>query len=245
MKTKLLIWGAGGHGKVAADTACAIGGYCEIAFLDDDPSRHGDRVLGFPVMGASSEIIGMRLGWELFIAIGENRLRAEACRYAVSLGFRLATLSHPLAEVSRFASVGSGTLVMARVVINAGACIGTNCIVNTGAIVEHDCVVENHVHVSPAVCIGGGVQIGEGSHLGIGAIVLPGVRIGARTVVGAGCVVRSDLPSDVVAVGVPARIIRYKSHADSSFEPKHNGAGETRGLGSALHAASFTRPEAS
>ena len=245
MKNRLVIWGAGGHGKVAADTACAIGCYDEIAFLDDHPDRQGELVLGFPVIGMSPVLTGMLPGWELLIAIGDNGLRAEASRHAASLGFRLATLCHPLAAVSRFANIASGTLIMPRAVINAGAQIGTSCIVNTGAIVEHDCLVEDYVHLSPAVCVGGAARIEECTHLGIGAIVLPGVRIGARAVVGAGCVVRADLPADVVAAGVPARIIRYKSHADSSFESQHNGAGETSSVASTVDAASLARSEAS
>jgi len=44
--------------------------------------------------------------------------------------------------------------------------------------------------------------------LGAGVIVLPGVTIGADTVVGAGSVVTKDLPSGVVAVGTPARVVR-------------------------------------
>ena len=44
--------------------------------------------------------------------------------------------------------------------------------------------------------------------LGGGVIVLPGVNIGENTVVGAGAVVTRDLPANVVAVGVPARVIR-------------------------------------
>ena len=44
--------------------------------------------------------------------------------------------------------------------------------------------------------------------LGGGAIVCPGVTIGADTVVGAGAVVTRDLPAGVVAAGVPARVIR-------------------------------------
>lgn len=52
------------------------------------------------------------------------------------------------------------------------------------------------------------ITIGDNVWLGGGAIVLPGVTIGANTVVGAGAVVTRDLPSDVVAVGNPARVIR-------------------------------------
>lgn len=52
------------------------------------------------------------------------------------------------------------------------------------------------------------VVIGDGAWLGAGAIVLPGVTIGENTVVGAGSVVTRDLPSNVVAVGNPCRVVR-------------------------------------
>lgn len=52
------------------------------------------------------------------------------------------------------------------------------------------------------------VDIGEDVWVGGGAIILPGVRIGARTVVGAGSVVTRDLPDGVFAAGNPCRVIR-------------------------------------
>lgn len=52
------------------------------------------------------------------------------------------------------------------------------------------------------------VTIGDNVWLGGGVIVCPGVSIGANTVVGAGSVVTKDLPSGVLAVGSPARVIR-------------------------------------
>lgn len=52
------------------------------------------------------------------------------------------------------------------------------------------------------------ITIGDNVWLGGGAIVLPGVTIGDDTVVGAGSVVTRDLPSGVVAVGSPARVLR-------------------------------------
>ncbi|MFC8047877.1 sugar O-acetyltransferase [Nocardia sp. NPDC057353] len=52
------------------------------------------------------------------------------------------------------------------------------------------------------------IHIGDNVWLGSGAIVLAGVTIGADTVVGAGAVVTRDLPSGVVAVGNPARVVR-------------------------------------
>jgi maltose O-acetyltransferase len=52
------------------------------------------------------------------------------------------------------------------------------------------------------------ITISDDVWLGGGVIVLPGVTIGAETVVGAGAVVTKDLPAGVLAVGNPARVIR-------------------------------------
>jgi maltose O-acetyltransferase len=57
--------------------------------------------------------------------------------------------------------------------------------------------------------MGGASSIGELSLLGTGAVILPGVSVGGRTIVGAGAVVAEALPDNVVAVGVPARISRH------------------------------------
>ncbi len=54
------------------------------------------------------------------------------------------------------------------------------------------------------------VSVGEGALIGIGAVAIPGISIGARSVVGAGAAVTRDLPPDCVAVGVPARVIKIK-----------------------------------
>jgi maltose O-acetyltransferase len=61
---------------------------------------------------------------------------------------------------------------------------------------------------------GAPIAIGDDVWLGGGAIVCPGVTIGADTVVGAGAVVTRDLPAGVVAMGVPARPVREISERD-------------------------------
>lgn len=61
------------------------------------------------------------------------------------------------------------------------------------------------------------VHIGKNCWLGAGVIVLPGVTIGDNTVIGAGSVVTKDIPSNVVAVGNPCRVLREVNSHDREF----------------------------
>jgi maltose O-acetyltransferase len=56
--------------------------------------------------------------------------------------------------------------------------------------------------------IDGPIRIGRGVWIGAGAIILPGVRIGERSIVGAGSVVTRDVPARSIVAGNPARLIR-------------------------------------
>jgi sugar O-acyltransferase (sialic acid O-acetyltransferase NeuD family) len=193
---RLLIWGCGGHARVVLDAAREMNVFHQTAFHDDDPAM------------ATPSISQLRdAGFDEFIiAIGANSVRALRFDEALESGLRPAVCVHPTAWISPGASIGAGTVVMARAVVQSDARIGRNCIINTGAIVEHDCTIGDHTHLSPSVTLGGTVSVGEYVHMGIGAIALPGSRIGDRSVIGAGAVVLREIPADVTAVGVPARI---------------------------------------
>ena len=92
--------------------------------------------------------------------------------------------------------------------VKVDAVVGDGVIVNSCAVLEHDVEVGEYAHVAPNAAMGGGSSLGGFSHLGIGASVLPCVHIGAHSVVGAGAVVVKNLPDEVVAIGIPARIHR-------------------------------------
>ncbi len=61
------------------------------------------------------------------------------------------------------------------------------------------------------------MKIGKNCWLGAGVIVVPGVTIGDNTVIGAGSVVTKDIPSGVVAVGNPCRILRKIDERDYEY----------------------------
>jgi len=61
------------------------------------------------------------------------------------------------------------------------------------------------------------VHIGKNCWIGAGAIIVPGVTIGDNTVIGAGSVVTKDIPSNVVAVGNPCRVLRKIGERDREY----------------------------
>jgi maltose O-acetyltransferase len=127
-------------------------------------------------------------------------------------------------------SIGDETTIMSPFHCDYGDQIafGARCFVNFGATILDSAPVTigDDVQMGPSVQLltathpvdaaerasgweyARPIVIGSGAWLGGGAIIGPGVTVGERTVVGAGAVVVRDLPSDVVAVGNPARVNR-------------------------------------
>lgn len=211
MATSLVIIGSGGHGREIADVveACAAAGDdVQLAgFLDDDATRHGSEVHGYPVLGdlqwlTSSAAAGVRV----IAGIGSPRARCGAVRRAADLGAQFHTLIHPTVVRARDVTIGEGVVITAGCVLTHNIRLGAHTHLNRLTTVGHDCVVGAFVHLAPGVVLSGGVTVGEGCELGTNACVIQNITIGAWTVVGAGAAVVRDLPSEVTAMGVPARV---------------------------------------
>lgn len=204
---RLIIIGAGGHGKEIADNV-QKNGYKNICFVDDNMT--GD-VMGFPVIGTSADIECLNDGnTDFIIGIGNNAVRKIiAERYNVNW----VSIVHPSAQIAFNAEIGRGTVVMANAVINVCATVGEHCIINTGAIVEHDNVIEDYVHISPNAALGGTVRIGNQTHIGIGSTISNNVGVCANCIIGAGALVVKDIKESGTYIGVPAENIKHNSRA--------------------------------
>jgi sugar O-acyltransferase (sialic acid O-acetyltransferase NeuD family) len=207
-KLKIIyVYGAGGHGKVVADVLRAARRPL-AGFLDDSACRHRASLFGLPVLDAREWISRIEAydGIGVALGIGDNRARQEVADLCRCRGFEIVTAVHPSAVLSPAARIGVGTVVMPLAVVNADARLGSGVIINTGAVIEHDCVVGDYAHIAPNTVLGGSARVGSFSLLGLGAAVLPGVSVGSRSIIGAGAVVARDIPDDVAAMGVPARV---------------------------------------
>ena len=203
MSNKIIIVGAGGHGKVVADIA-KRNGYTEIAFLDDNDSI---TMCGcYPIIGKCDEAVRFN-DYDFIVAIGNGAIRHDFQKWLISIGGRIVSLIHPTAVVADGVKIGNGTVVMAGAVINPDAKIGHGCIINTCASVDHDCIIEDFVHVSVGSHIAGTVKIGKRTWIGAGATVNNNLEITSDCVIGSGAVVICDIAESGTYVGVPARQI--------------------------------------
>lgn len=205
---KLLVAGAGGHGRVVAEAALAAGAFSSVSFLDDRVSLRATAE-GWPIVGSLDQLEELSSAFQAFAAgIADPALRLSLLGRARSAGLQCLPIVHPAATVSAHASIGAGTVVIAGARINVGARTGEACIINTGATVDHDCVLADAVHVCPGAHLAGNVEIGARSWFGIGAVAKQGVRIGAGATVGAGAVCLRDVRDGATVYGVPAREVK-------------------------------------
>ncbi|MGV0922718.1 acetyltransferase [Empedobacter tilapiae] len=197
----MYLYGASGHGKVIVEIAEENNINIE-GFLDEDLSK--SQLLNYPII---NELPDKNI--EVVISIGNNQVRKKIAEENTQFSYPI--LIHPKAVISKRATIKEGTVIMTGVSINSEVRIGKHCIINTNASIDHDCIIDDFAHISPNVALAGNVEVGEGTHVGIGACVIQGVRIGKWCTIGAGAVVIKDIPDYAVAIGNPAKILKYNN----------------------------------
>ena len=195
---KVIIVGAGGHGKVVADIVKCCGDEV-VGFLDD---KEDAELPGFHIVGKTS-YIGSEKDCFYFVAIGNAEIRAQLMNGHSEAQWY--TAIHPSAVVAEDVAVGAGSCVMANAVINVGTHIGHGCIINTAATVDHDCKLADYVHICPGAHVAGTVEIGENTLVGIGTSVVNNVSICGKCLIGAGSVVIRDIEEPGTYVGMPVK----------------------------------------
>jgi carbonic anhydrase/acetyltransferase-like protein (isoleucine patch superfamily) len=145
----------------------------------------------------------------------------------------------PEVDLSAAAFVADSAVVIGAVKIASGASIwygavvrgdverieiGEKTNIQDGAILHGDpgqpTILEDHVTVGHRAVVHA-AYIERGCTIGMGAIVLDGVRVGAGSIIGAGCVVTKDVPPLSLVVGVPGKRLRQVSELEAAELIEH------------------------
>lgn len=196
----MVLYGVGGHTKVVIDCINAMD---EGLFGIFDDKSDLVSLNGYDVLGEYSE--NECPHEQMVISVEDNMIRK---RLVAKIKHEFGKVIHPKADVSDYAKIGDGTVIIHGSIVQSGCKVGKHAILNTSCVVDHDSTIGDFSHISPNVTICDNVTIGEGVHIGAGATIIPGITIGKWCVIGAGAVITQNLPDYSLVVGVPGKIIR-------------------------------------
>ena len=187
----LILLGGGGHCKSVIDVAESAG-YTILGILDK-PEEVGKKVLSYQVIGTDDDIDKYVDKAEFVITVGQiksSTVRRQIAERVEKAGGRFATIIAPDAVVSKYATIGQGTVILHHCVVNADARIGSNCIINTMVNIEHDVEIGDFCHISTGTMVNGTVKIGSDTFVGSGSIIYNNVEIPGVSIIPAGTTVR-------------------------------------------------------
>lgn len=197
------------YSNVELGTGVEIGNYCEIGH----PSKADLQGDDFSEKKLSSFLLPKKT------KIGQNSIiRSQTVIYShVQIGSQFNTGHRVL--IREHTKIGEKCAVGTNVVINGFCKIGDKTKIYTGAFLCQSLIIGKGVFIGPEVqfsdnkwmILGRGLKsviVEDYVRIGIGAIILPGIRIGENAVIGAGTVVTKDVGKGDVVVGNPARILK-------------------------------------
>lgn len=99
-------------------------------------------------------------------------------------------------------TIGQGTILTSNIRV------GNHVLINVGCTISHDCIIEDFCNISPGCHLAGHVILESEVFLGTGVSIIPKVKIGRGSIIGAGSVIIRDVPENSLVAGVPGRIIK-------------------------------------
>ncbi|WP_353543377.1 acetyltransferase [Deinococcus xinjiangensis] len=214
-RQRIVIIGTGGlarelHQVVEDINEVAPESFEMIGWLDSDQSKHGLKIHDYPVLG-DIDWLTDRHEVQVVIGIGSPVTRRRIVQQLHVQGHKaFARLIHPSAVLGNRVEIGEGVVICAGVVGTTDFKIGSHVLVNICATLAHEDLIGDFVTIAPGANVSGNVSIGEGTDIGTNATLIQGVSVGEWSIVGAGAVVARSLPSNVTAVGAPARPIKER-----------------------------------
>ena len=211
MKTRVVIFGVSGHAKAIVDIIESNNLYTLAGFIDKNIPP-GTKVMGYDVIGNDQSLNLLMEKYQFkkgVIGIGDNFTRSRVAQFVKESApeFQFVNCIHSSSNISNYADLGVGNVIMPGVTVNASSVIKNHCILNTNSSLDHDGCMSDFSCLAPNSAVGGNCSIGEFSFIGMGASVFNNISIGSNCVIGGGSLVNRHIPSDTIAYGVPAKQI--------------------------------------
>lgn len=207
----IVIIGAGGFGREVAwlieEINLTRDEWNLIGFIDDDESTFGLELNGYKVLGNVNWLIDKSIN--VVCAIGNPIVKKSIINRIKNTENIFPTLIHPCVRYSNTVEFGVGTIVCIDTILTVNIKIGNHVIINLDCTIGHDAIINDYATILPSVNVSGHVNIGECVSVGTGSAIIQGVSIGSGSTLGAGAVVINNIPENCIAVGTPAKAIKF------------------------------------
>jgi acetyltransferase EpsM len=206
--TEIVILGAGAFAQQIAWAIHRQGDDRVIGMLDETATRAAS--FGDIPVGRNIHELEGTLGhsdFRLICGIARQDVRKRWFD-EMSGAHEFTTVIDPSALISPDATVGIDVAIMANTVCSISSHVEDHVNIGVLCLISHHVRVGAFANISPGAKLNGSSDIGKFCTIGTNATVLPNCRVGDNSVIGAGAVVAKDIPANVTAVGVPARIIK-------------------------------------
>ena len=211
MKKDLLIIGAGNVGGfIAYNFAPLAEKYNLLGFLDDDVNKIGRQIYDLPVLGDIDSLLSYK---EIAIVVGigfPEIKRLILNRINHKLDLEIVSYIADNVWISEKVYIGKGVVIYPGVSINYETKIEDFVTINMNCAIGHNVVLSGYVTLAPNVSLAGFTSLGECVEMGIGSSTKQQVQISELAVIGGNAMVINNIPSKAVAVGCPAKIVKYK-----------------------------------
>lgn len=210
--TPIVIIGARfeGHAGVVEGIISSSTNFSVYCYLDDNPSLINKTHKGKPVLGSGDKLPELYTKKKIrhaVVALSDNEVREDYIRKLTEIGYEVPNIIHKSAVIAQDASLGKGCVIAPGAVIVNGVKIGDGVTVNTCATIDHNCVLEGFDNISPGTHFSGRVYVEKYVFMGTGTIIIPDIKIGHHSYIGAGSVVIKNVPPNSKIAGVPAKNI--------------------------------------
>ena len=173
MKPKIVIVGAGGHGKVVCDAVLSQAKYEIVGFFDATMLVGTVVMNDYKVIASQNDLGNLNNFADYFIvAIGNNLVR-EKIFHNLNQILKPAIIIDPSAVIAKNILIGDGTVCLANSVVSVNCNIGNNVIINSGVIIDHECIIGDHVRLSIGTKVGSNSTLANSVTTQIGEIIQP------------------------------------------------------------------------
>ena len=172
-----------------------------IGFVGDSPKRS----LPAEWLGTDDIIGALPNSLSVLVAIGNPQIRRQVSQKLNQHDIQLGIFKHSKAYVSNDVQLKAGCVIYPHATVHTGVSLQKGVLINSNATVGHETHIGAYTSIGPGVSIGGRCIFGEEIYVGIGASSIERIKIVAKTVLGAGAVVVSNIEEPGTYIGIPAR----------------------------------------